>query len=90
MTSETLIGGDGRRYVIDPTTTAGFKALYGPFAATWHVTRRTSLFSYPKGKSTTSYDLKGFPKFGIPSDLSAQKKAKLEAICKADGVTGLR
>ena len=87
LTSETLIGGDGRRYVIDPTTTAGFKALYGPFAATWHVTKRTSLFSYPKGKSTSSYDVKGFPKFGIPSDLSPQKKAKVEAICKADGVT---
>jgi hypothetical protein len=87
FTSETLIGGNGRRYVIDPTTTAGFKTLYGPFAATWHVTKRISLFTYPKGKSTSSYDVKGFPTFGIPSDLSAQKKAKVEAICKADGVT---
>jgi hypothetical protein len=90
LSSETLIGGDGRRYVIDPTTAAGFKALYGPFAATWHVTKRTSLFTYPKGKSTSSYDVKGFPKFGVPSDLSPQKKAKVEAICKADGVTAPR
>jgi len=87
LTFETLIGGNGHHYVIDPTTTAGFKALYGPFAATWHVTKRTSLFSYPKDKSTSSYDVMGFPKFGIPSDLSPQKKAKVEAICKADGVT---
>ena len=90
LSSETLLGGNGRRYVIDPTTAAGFKALYGPFAATWHVTKGTSLFSYPKGKSTSSYDVKGFPKFGVPSDLSPRKKAKVEAICKADGVTGPR
>jgi len=87
LTSETLIDGNGHHYVIDPTTTAGFKALYGPFAATWHVTKRTSMFSYPKGKSTSSYDVKGFPKFGIPSDLSPEKEAKVEGICKADRVT---
>lgn len=90
LSSEMLLGGDGRRYVIDPTTAAGFKTLYGPFAATWHVTKGTSLFTYPKNKSTSSYDVKGFPKFGIPSDLSPQMKAKVEAICKADGVTGPR
>jgi hypothetical protein len=86
-TSETLVGGDGHRYVIDPTTTAGFRALYGPFADSWRVTTKTSLFTYPKGKSTSSYDVQGFPKFGIPPELSPQKKAKVEATCKADGVT---
>ena len=86
-TAKTLLGGNGHRYIIDPTTTAGFHTLYGPFAASWHVTPATSLFTYPKGKTTASYDVKGFPEFGVPADLSAQAKATAEAKCTADGIT---
>lgn len=80
-----LIGGDGHRYVIDPTTTAGFKTLYGPFADSWRVTPKTSLFTYPKGKSTRSYAVKGFP--AAFSELPAAAKSSAETTCKADGVT---
>ena len=59
--SETLIGGDGHRYVLDPRTRAGFATLYGPFAKSWRITSKASLFTYPKGKSTNSYVIKGFP-----------------------------
>lgn len=83
--SETLLGGDGHRYVVDPTTLAGFKTLYGPFADSWRVTPKSSLFTYRKGKSTRSYDVKGFPtRFAT---IPASKKSKAEATCKAAGVT---
>ena len=87
-TSETFVGGNGHRYLIDPTTPAGFKALYGPFAASWRVTPKTSLFNYPKGKSTNSFDVKGFPaKLVTPSRLPAQQKKRAAVTCKSAGVT---
>ncbi|HEY5274904.1 MAG TPA: hypothetical protein VIJ34_16975 [Acidimicrobiales bacterium] len=85
LQSETLIGGSGHRYVINPTTTAGFKTLYGPFAQSWRVTPKTSLFTYAKAKSTSSYVVKGFP--ATFADLPAAKESSAEATCKADGVS---
>jgi hypothetical protein len=85
LKSETLIGGNGHRYRIDPTTSAGFKTLYGPFAESWRVTPKNSLFTYPKGKSTSSYDVKGFP--ATVADLPPAKESRARATCKADGVT---
>ena len=52
---EVLIGGNGRRYVLDPSTTSGFRTLYREFAPTWQITQKESLFTYPRGKSTSSY-----------------------------------
>jgi von Willebrand factor type D domain len=82
---ETLLGGDGRRYVINPATRAGFKLLNGPFADSWRITPKISLFTYRKGKSTRSYDLKGFPT-RFPT-IPAGAKTKAEATCKAAGVS---
>ena len=86
--SETLIGADGHRYVLDPTTRLGFAALYGPFANSWRITAKASLFTYPKGKSTSSYVVKGFPltDAALVNVLTA-KKARATATCEADGVT---
>jgi hypothetical protein len=83
--SVTLLGGDGHRYVLNPMTRVGFKLLNGPFADSWRVTPKTSLFTYPKGKSTRSYDLKAFPT-RFPT-IPASKEAKAESTCKAAGVT---
>ncbi len=88
MSSETLLGGDGHSYVVDPLTRVGFKALYGPFADSWRVTTKTSLFTYPKGKSTGSFDVKGFPtRFATLATLPVAKRKTAEANCKAAGVT---
>ena len=86
--SQTLLGSDGHRYVIDPTTAAGFRTLYGPFATSWRVTKSTSLFRYGKGKSTSSFLVKGFPAALVTaSHLSLPKRQRAEATCKAAGVS---
>ena len=86
--SETLLGGDGHRYVLDPTTRVGFATLYGAFAKSWRITAKTSLFTYPKGKSTSSYVVKGFPLTNAALvDLLTARKTSAAATCKADGVT---
>jgi hypothetical protein len=87
--TQTFIGGDGHRYAIDPTSPVGFKVLYGPFAASWRVTKETSLFTYPRGKSPASFVKKGFPaRLVSASRLPADKRRRAEATCKAAGVSG--
>jgi von Willebrand factor type D domain len=86
--SETLLGGDGHSYVVNPLKSAGFKVLYGPFADSWRVTPKTSLFTYRKGKSTSSFDVKGFPaRFETFAAFPAAKRKSAAAACKAAGVT---
>jgi hypothetical protein len=85
---ETLLGGDGHSYVVNPLTSAGFKLLYGPFADSWRVTTKASLFTYRKGKSTSSFDVKGFPaRFETFAEFPASKRKSAAATCKAAGVT---
>jgi hypothetical protein len=85
----TLLGGDGHTYVINPTTAAGFKKLYGPFARSWQVTPTTSLFTYPKGKTTRSFDIKEFPhRVVTTSSLTPAEKRKAKVACTAAGITG--
>jgi hypothetical protein len=60
--NEVLLGGNGRRYVLNPLTMPGFATLYHSFAPTWLVHRGDSLFTYAKGKHTTSYLVPGFPR----------------------------
>jgi hypothetical protein len=85
----TLLGGDGHTYVLNPTTAAGFKALYGPFAQSWQITPTTSLFTYPKGKTTRSFDLTGFPRRVVTrSLLTPTERKKAKVACTAAGITG--
>jgi hypothetical protein len=87
-TTEKLIGGDGHSYVIDPNTPAGFKALYGPFADSWKITPKTSLFTYPRGKTTASFDVKDFPaRLITTASLPEAKLKRTKAACRAAGVT---
>ena len=86
--SIALAGGDGKTYVLDPTTKAGFATLYGSFAMSWRVTKTNSLFAYAKGKGVGSYDIAGFPKQLVSLDtLGAAAKAAAETKCKAQGIT---
>jgi hypothetical protein len=86
--SETLLSGDGHSYVVNPLTSAGFKVLYGPFADSWRVTAKTSLFTYRKGTSTSSFDVKDFPaRFETLAAFPVAKRKSAAAACKAAGVT---
>jgi von Willebrand factor type D domain len=86
---QVYLAGDGKQYTIDPTTRSGFKTLYGPFADSWRVTKQTSLFTYAKGKSTSSYVKQGFPaRLVSASLLSPDKRRQAKATCQAAGVSG--
>ncbi len=65
VTSGTEFAGrSGRRYsaeVLRGATPADFKLLYTSFGRSWRVSRRDSLFVYPRGKNTSSYTIRGFP-----------------------------
>ena len=85
---EVLIGGNGERYVLNPSTTTGLRTLYRKFAPTWQITQKDSLFTYHKGKSTSSYILKGFPGSGYNLDSVPPKKlADLKNVCRKAGIT---
>jgi hypothetical protein len=62
--SREFVSRGGRPYppdVITGTTKHDLKVRYGSFGASWRITQRQSLFDYPGGKSTRSYDVRGFP-----------------------------
>ena len=87
-TDTVLIGGNGKRYLVDPTTGSGFRTIYGSFAPSWAVTKDDSLFTYPPGNNPGSYVVKGFPARNfdaatVPGDLLPV----YESQCRANGVT---
>jgi hypothetical protein len=87
-TDTVLIGGNGKRYLVDPTTNSGFRTIYGSFAPSWAVTEDDSLFTYPAGKNPGSYLVKGFPAGNF--DAAAVPPFLLplyESQCRAKGVT---
>lgn len=64
-----------------------FKTLYGTFANSWRVTPRTSLFDYARGKSTRSYQIRGFPRGPTTiAKLSPATRARAAGICDRAGV----
>ena len=86
--SLTLVGGNGLTYVVNLTTRNGLTTLYGPFADSWRVTPKTSLFTYHKGQSTSSFDVKGFPaRFSMLFQLPGTVRKKAAGVCTAAGVT---
>jgi hypothetical protein len=87
-TDTVLIGGNGKRYLVDPTTNSGFRTIYGSFAPSWAVTEKDSLFTYPPGKSPSSYLVKGFPARNYDAaTVPAFLLALYESQCRAKGVT---
>ena len=85
---EVLIGGNGKRYVVNALATAPSRTLYREFAPTWQITQQESLFTYPPGKSTSSYILKNFPGSGY--NLASVPPGRLTDIkntCREAGVT---
>lgn len=63
------VGRNGRRYpnaVVEGVGLFGGtphqqQVVYKQFGRSWRITQRASLFVYPKGRTTRSYDVKGFP-----------------------------
>jgi hypothetical protein len=85
---EVLIGGNGKRYVVDTLTTSGWRTLYREFAPTWQITPEESLFSYRSGKTTSSYIRKDFPGSGYElSSVPAGRLADIKSTCRKAGVT---
>jgi hypothetical protein len=83
-----LIGGNGKRYLVDPTTNSGFGTIYGSFAPSWAVTKSDSLFTYPPGKNPSSYLVKGFPARNFDATtVPAFLLPVYESQCRAKGVT---
>lgn len=87
-TGEVFVGGNGRRYAIDLATTSGFRTFYGPFADSWRITQAESLFTYPQGKSTSSYTIRPFPAHELRlASFPTAVQASAEQTCKKAGVT---
>ena len=87
-TDMVLLGGNGKRYVVDPATSSGFRTLYGHFAPSWAITDKESLFTYPPGKGPASYLIKGFPARNYDAaTVPAYLLPLYESKCRADGVT---
>jgi hypothetical protein len=86
-TDTVLLGGNGKRYVVDPSTTSGFRTIYRSFAPSWAITERNSLFTYPSGKRTSSYRVKGFPARNYDAaTVPAFLLGLYESRCRADGI----
>ncbi len=87
-TDTVLIGGNGKRYLVDPTTNSGFRTIYGSFAPSWAITKSASLFTYPPGKNPSSYLVKGFPASNFDAaTVPAFLLPLYESQCRAKGVT---
>ncbi len=83
-----LIGGNGKHYLVDPTTKSGFRTIYGSFAPSWAVTENDSLFTYPPGKNPSSYLVKGFPVGNFDAaTVPAFLLPLYESQCRAKGIT---
>jgi hypothetical protein len=87
-TDTVLIGGNGKRYLVDPTTNSGFRTIYGSFAPSWAITKSDSLFTYPSGKNPSSYLVKGFPASNFDAaTVPAFLLPLYESQCRDKGVT---
>jgi hypothetical protein len=88
-----LAGGNGRRYSLSTIESAdtnpqAFDVLYHQFGPTWQVNPRDSLFVYPSGKSSRSYDDRSFPsKAATLRTLNPPQFAAAQPKCQAEGVT---
>jgi len=90
-TDLTLIGGNGSRYTINPSTKDGFRTEYQQFGPSWQVTAKQSLFTYARHKTTRSYIVRDFPSSMASLSSFDAGLIKLlvayEEICRKAGIT---
>lgn len=82
-------GREGKSYA-PATLEQNEKVLYRSYGASWRISQRSSLFTYPRHKNTHSYTILDFPKKhfnegGVP----LAKALHAEALCRAAGITNL-
>ena len=86
-----FVGGNGHRYtpaVITGTSTRDVRIRYDEFGASWRITQRQSLFLYPRGESTRSFLVPGFPHKPLTlGGLRRALRALAEKLCRAAGIT---
>lgn len=70
-------------------TPAAEQVAYKQFGGSWRITQRESLFVYPRGQTTRSYNVRNFPRniISLAGLGGAGARARAEAICRAAGVT---
>jgi hypothetical protein len=74
--------------VFSGTSPHDLKIRYDSYGNSWRITQRESLFRYPRGESTRSYTIRGFPRtYETLASLSPGKRAKAEKACKSAGIT---
>ena len=82
-------GREGKPYA-PATLEQDEKVLYRSYGASWRISQRSSLFTYPRHKNTHSYTILDFPKKHFNEGGVALAKAlHAEAICRAAGITNL-
>jgi hypothetical protein len=85
-----FVGRDGHRYPADLISGGGAlssAARYGAFGESWRVRQSGSLFTYPHGRTTGSYTVRGFPRGDFElSDIPGQQRAQAEQLCRTAGV----
>lgn len=72
----------------DDTIEPEFEKLYPRFADSWRISKETSLFTYPEGKTTESYTDRTFPDERVTAE-TVPNRAAAEAICRELGVKDL-
>ena len=77
--------------IFSGTSRHDLRVRYDGFGNSWRITQRESLFRYPRGTSTRSYTIRGFPRtYETVASLSPRKRAKAEKACKSAGITGAK
>ncbi|HTV11973.1 MAG TPA: VWD domain-containing protein [Acidimicrobiales bacterium] len=90
---DELLGGNGASYSLDQLaapwqSSRYYDVLYRQFAASWRVSRASSLFYYAKGTSTATFTNLAFPSRVLTlASLPPASVAAAERDCKAAGVT---
>ena len=70
-----------------PPAEADFGPLHGAYGPSWRIRQSESLFDYPPGMTTASYDRAGIPdRLARPADFAGGVKVAAELICHGLGV----
>lgn len=84
-TGNDLVGPDGTSLRADGRVTTAER--HGPLADAWRVTAATSLFTYPVGTSTKTYDRREFPTRSVRArHLDPKTLARARQVCTRRGI----
>jgi hypothetical protein len=97
QSANDYVGRDGHAYPASVVNKVGLfgsvskharEVVYAEFGHSWRITQRQSLFVYPPGRTTRSYDVKGFPQqFVFLGILSPAQRRAAGRACRHAHVT---